>query len=153
FATGPVPLPRYDATMILDRDDELVLFGGDGSAYADSDVWVLPLGSDPLRWQELDGLHVGQGPGPRARHGAAYSASANRMVVFGGEAKVYAPLLDRYGYETRPPRAWVLSLDGAKHWLPTVFDPAAPAPVAEIGGALVPDATGRFAVLIPGQQD
>src|SRR5689334_24467799 len=31
YAAGPVPLGRFDAGMILDRDRRLVLFGGDRS--------------------------------------------------------------------------------------------------------------------------
>ena len=151
--TGPAPAPRYDAGMILDRDRRLVLFGGDGAAYQDSSVWLLPLADPVLRWQELGAYELGfaPGPGPRARHGAAYSPSANRMLIFGGEATIYSPLLDAYGYEIRPARTWALSLSNPVQWVPALADTSMH-PIAEVGGALVTDSTGRYAWLIPGDQ-
>jgi hypothetical protein len=153
YAPGPIPAARYDATMILDRDRSLILYGGDGSAFQDDAVWILPLADPALRWQELDAYQLGPGPGPRSRHGAAYSATANRMLVFGGETKTYTPILDLYGYAMCPPRTWSLSLTNpGGYWAPALADPAAEGPIAEVGGALVADTTGRYAWLIPGDQ-
>jgi hypothetical protein len=74
------------------------------------------------------------------------------MLVFGGEAKLYTPLLGGYGYETRPPSTWALSLGNPIHWVAALANPAAEGPIAEVGGALVADDAGRYAWLIPGDQ-
>ena len=150
YSPGPIPAPRYDATMILDSDRRLVLFGGDGSGATDGAVWFLPLTEQTLRWRKLEDYVIGLGPGPRARHGAAYSVSRNRMLVFGGERLFSGDL--GTGYEMCPPQTWALNLSPFIHW----EGPASilfPHPVAEVGGALQADTTGRYAWLLPGNQD
>ena len=151
-APGPIPAPRYDASMILDRDRRLVLYGGDGAAFQDAAVWILPLTEPALRWQQLDEYELGPGPGPRMRHGAAYSSSAHQMLVFGGEAKFFSPQLGTYGYQMCAPLTFALSLTQPIHWVPALANPGARSPNAEVGGALVADAMGRSAWLVPGLQ-
>jgi hypothetical protein len=149
YATGPVPAPRFDATMILDSARRLVLFGGDGGSSTDGAVWFLPLTEQTLQWRKMEDYIIGPGPGPRARHGAAYSRSRNRMLVFGGERLFSGDLGS--GYEMCAPQTWVLGLDPFIHW----EAPASilfPHPVAEVGGALEADSTGRYAWLMPGNQ-
>jgi hypothetical protein len=150
YATGPIPSPRFDATMILDRDQRLVVFGGDGAGSADGAVWFLPLTEQTLQWRKLEDVGIGPGPGPRARHSAAYSSSRDRMMVFGGERLVVADL--GFSHEKCAPQMWSLALSPLIHWeAPTSI--VAQHPVAEAGGALEPDSTGRYAWLIPGNQD
>ena len=149
YAGGPSP--RYDATMILDRDRRLVLFGGDGGGGDDDAVWLLPLDAPALQWQKLDAYQIGLGPGPRTRHGAAYSATAHCMLVFGGEQRLFEPLRGLVRYATCPPLTWRLSLATPTHWEPALADTSVH-PLAEVAGALVTDATGRYAWLMPGEQ-
>ena len=150
YAPGPAPSVRFDATMILDSQRRLVLYGGDGGGSTDDAVWFLPLTEQTLQWRKLEDYTIGPGPGPRARHSAMYSASRNRMLVFGGEQKVVGDL--GFGYAICPPQAWSLMLDPFIHWeAPTSL--LSPHPVAEVGGALEPDSTGRHAWLVPGNQD
>jgi len=60
-SAGATPPARWAATMVLDAQDRLVLYGGDGNAVSDSDVYVLPLGVVPLAWQALE-LAGGRAP-------------------------------------------------------------------------------------------
>ena len=149
YAAGPGPTPRFDATMILDSERRLVLFGGDGGGSTDNAVWFLPLTEQTLQWRKMEDYIIGPGPGPRARHSATYSVSRNRMLVFGGEQQVFGDLGS--SYELCPPQTWSLKLDPLIHW----EAPASllfPHPVAEAGGALEADSTGRYAWLVPGNQ-
>jgi hypothetical protein len=149
YATGPVPTPRFDATVILDSERRLVLFGGDGAGSTDDAVWFLPLTEQTLQWRKMEDYTIGPGPGPRARHSAMYSGSRNLMLVFGGEREALGDLGS--SYEMCPPQAWSLRLDPLIHWeAPTSL--LSPHPVTEVGGALEADSTGRYAWLIPGNQ-
>jgi hypothetical protein len=150
YLPGPTPTNRYDASMILDRDRRLVLFGGDGGGGSDGAVWLLPLDAPSLQWQTLDETSLGPGPGPRTRHGAAYSAATDRMLVFGGEQRVFEPLLGTVGYSICPSNTWALSLTAPIHWVSALVNPGGPHPLTEVGGALVPDTTGQYAWLVPG---
>jgi hypothetical protein len=136
--------------MILDARDRLVMFGGDGAGMYDPTVWILPLSGLPLRWEAV--FPAGPGPGVRARHGAAYSALTNRMVVFGGEGAI-SPYGERsYDYVLLPAETWEMSLDDPVQWLRQAPAPGGSVPLPESGGPLVADAVGRRAWLVPGDQ-
>jgi len=106
-SAGATPPPRWSATMVLDAQDRLVLYGGDGNAVYDPDVYLLPLGALPLAWQDL----ALAGPGPRARHGAVFSPITHRMTVFGGD------LVTGFDAVPRPAETWELVLDDPIHWV------------------------------------
>ena len=144
------PQSRFDAHLELDAHDRLVLFGGDGDAYADSAVWLLPLAESPLQWRAVE--LTGPGPGPRARFGAAYSAVTNRMVVFGGDHHIPFQFHWPDSYPACPAETWELSLDEPLHWIARGAAPTDSMPLPEVGGVMVPDAAGRVAWLFPGDQ-
>lgn len=148
-APGPRPSARHGATMVLDANDRLVLYGGTGFAPADSSVWILPLGTEPLQWQQND--LQGAGPGPRQRHGAVYSPETHRMTIFGGDFVV----VDQFNiknYFHRDAITWELDLDDPIQWIQRASVPADTVPPRESGGAFVADRAGNHAWLIAGTQ-
>jgi hypothetical protein len=142
-SAGATPPPRWSATMVLDAQDRLVLYGGDGNAVYDPDVYLLPLGALPLAWQDL----ALAGPGPRARHGAVFSPITHRMTVFGGD------LVTGFDAVPRPAETWELVLDDPIHWVKRASAPGDSVPLPETGGAFVADRAGDLAWLFPGDQD
>lgn len=81
------PSTRCGARMIYDAENRrMVMFGGENSRlpWGDhyNDVWVLYGEPGNERWQLLS--PTGTPPSPRARFGAIYDSSAQRMVIFGG---------------------------------------------------------------------
>ena len=145
---SPKPLGRYNASMILDASDRLGLCGGAGAA-SDSSVWILPLGIEPLQWQQHE--LQGAGPGPRQRHGAVYSAETHRMTVFGGDF-VWKDQFNIENYEFRTATTWELDLAEPIQWIPRSAAPADTVPPRESGGAFVADRAGNHAWLITGTQ-
>ena len=143
---APKPGARFDAAMVLDAHDRLVLFGGDG-AVSDSSTWILPLGSLPLSWQSFE--LPSPNPGPRARHAVVYSPQTDRMTVFGGDRLIVSNVRD---YPLRPAVTWELALDGTPQWFARATAPADTVPVMETGGRFVRDLGGDQAWLIPGNQ-
>lgn len=144
-SAGATPPARWAATMVLDAQDRLVLYGGEGNAaVSDPDVYLLPLGVAPLAWQHL----ALAGPGPRARHGAVFSPVTHRMSVFGGDT--YNDGVDPV---LRPAETWELVLDDPIHWVKRASAPGDSVPIPETGGAFVADRAGNFAWLIPGAED
>ena len=146
-SSGPSPTARFDASLVLDSRDRLVLFGGDWGGAGDSDMWVLPLTSFPLMWHDMP--LAGPGPGPRARHGAVYCPVTDRITVFGGERGV---LNVKGVYKLRPAVTWELVLSDPSHWVPRSTAPADSSPAPESGGVLVADPSGESATLVPGDQ-
>ena len=146
---GSTPPRRLGASVILDAADRLVLFGGFGAARTDSDVWILPLRDSPLHWRKV--AQPGSGPGPRARHGAAYSPLTNRMLVFGGE-RILPNEVDVPDDVLSPAETWELALDEPVHWLRRSFESADTVPLPEAGGPMLTDASGQFAWLVSGWQ-
>lgn len=120
-ATGTPPTGRAGHTTIVDAANQrLVLFGGqtDGGqnifAVYSNEVWVAPLGSDPV-WTQL--TPAGGPPAPRSDHSAIYDGAHQRMIVFGG--------VDNNGSMND---IWSLSLDANPTWTPLVPSGFPPSP-------------------------
>jgi beta-lactam-binding protein with PASTA domain len=86
--TGTPPAPRFAHQSAYDPlSNSLIVFGGAnvGGSLQYNDVWVLSnangLGGTPT-WAKLN--PTGTVPAPRIRHGTAYDANSNRLIVFGG---------------------------------------------------------------------
>jgi len=86
---GGSPAARDNHVAVYDRiHNRMIIFGGCGGGClpALNDVWVLTnangAGGTPS-WSQL--TPVGPGPAPRIALAAAYDASSNRMIIFGGQ--------------------------------------------------------------------
>jgi hypothetical protein len=80
---GPAPTSWQYASFVVDtKRDRIVKFGGRGERGFENDVWTLSLSDSSARWERL--ATEGAEPSPRMRHGAAYDARNDRMLVFGG---------------------------------------------------------------------
>lgn len=153
-SAGALPSARSFASLVLDAQYRLVMFGGEGSSFtpstpADSSVWLLPLAEAPLAWQQVP--LPGTGPGPRARHGAVYSPGTNRMTVFGGD-RVIRRQLGVFDYVNCPAKTWELVLDAPLAWVQRASAPGDSVPVPSSGGAFVADRAGEAAWWFPGDQ-
>ena len=137
------PSPRAGASLVLDSRDRLVLYGGDGDASCDTTVWLLSLAEEPLAWRAV--TLPGPGPGPRARHGAVYSPTTDRVTIFGGDRacvdNIFPPLC--------PAVTWELTLAEPMGWR---MHPPGLAPVPQTAGAFIADAGRDVAWLVPGDQ-
>src|SRR5947207_2086769 len=89
---GSQPAPRAHSTSVYDRSsNRLILFGGNrnvGNCFFESnDTWILTsangLGVSP---QWINANPSGGPPVARFEHVAVYDASANEMIVFGGQS-------------------------------------------------------------------
>ncbi len=141
---GSPPPCRMGASMVITRDDRLVLFGGGGCARMDSSVWTLALRETPLHWQER--VFSGPQPAQRLTHGAAYSALTHSMLVFGGQHST-----NPNGFETRPVPAstWELILTEPMHWVQRAASPSDSTPTTRYGCPLVAESGGHGAWLLP----
>jgi len=78
-ATSPPPL-AYAGLASDEVRGRLLLFGGETASGPTDETWAFDPTTDS--WARLDPLTK---PSPRSRHALAYDASADRVVVFGGE--------------------------------------------------------------------
>lgn len=146
-ATSEGPPPRANASLILDSHDRLVLFGGDDAASCDSSIWLLSLAESPPTWRSV--TLTGRGPGPRARHGAVYSAATHRMTVFGGDRACESPW---GGYQQCAATTWDLRLTEPMRWIMRASAPLDSVPLPETGGTFVADPRRGIAWLVSGDQ-
>jgi len=123
-ASGPVPPPRHDHSLVTDGKS-LFLFGGRSSAPL-ADLWSFDLASGA--WTAI------ATPGPAARfgHNAVYDATVGRMLVFGGQAGEFFNDLWIYDPATA---AWS-----------EVVIPGAAVPSRRYGAASALDPVGRLVV-------
>ncbi len=136
---GAPPARRDAMTAVYDPiGDRMLVFGGwDGRAYR-NDVWSLELSGETPRWTQI--LPTGTLPSTRRNHSAAFDASRNRMIVFGGMHSDY-PNFDF------PTETWELRLEGAPVWeMIPVSDP----PPGRDGARAVYDPIGDAFVLFGG---
>lgn len=99
----------------------VIVFGGEDSAGTGdlNDVWEL--GLDSLAWHEIN--PSGTLPSTRMDGGAAYDATNNRMIIFGGRPG--------NGFTSE---VWALDLEsGSEHW--TKLSPSGSGPSARAGFA------------------
>src|SRR5262245_18635608 len=148
-SAGVLPSARSFASLVLDGQYRLVMFGGEGFAFTDSSAWLLPLADAPLAWQQVP--LPGPGPGPRARHGAVYSPVTNRVTVFGGDRKIVGQN-GVFDYVNRPATTWELVLNAPIQWVRRASAPMDSVPVPSSGGAFLADRAGEAALWIPGDQ-
>jgi hypothetical protein len=120
--------------------DRLLLFGGsDGSSQTLNDIWELPLGVQPLTWNQ--GFPSGPQPAPRVYAGAIFDSTNDRVVIFGGALAVS---------DSGPPSnfvndVWALPLNAAPDW--TELVPSGTPPSARAGPNMIYDASrGRVVV-------
>jgi hypothetical protein len=134
---GARPLARQSACGAYDpvRDRLLVFGGADSSGTLLSDTWALPLGAGGT-WALLP-LSTGE-PGARARATAAYDASRDQMLVYGGRGP--AGLLNNVlALSLAGTTAWNVPFSSspppaAREWAAAVVDPARDRLVVAGGG-------------------
>lgn len=118
-AVGLTPGRRYGHTLCYAKPLILV-FGGNTSSQALSDVWAMDLSEPSCLWTKL----TVEGPGPcaRAYHSSALCLSgpaANMMVIFGGRGEAASSLSDMWGLRKHRDGRWDWILAPAKSQSPT----------------------------------
>ena len=87
------PPPRMNSRMVWDtRNDQLVLFGGDGQRHYLADTWIFDLKTRLWRQSGAPG-----GPGPRAGHFTVYDPETGWTIIGGGYNRV--DLTDMWAYD------------------------------------------------------
>lgn len=122
--TGTLPPPRAWHSAVYDPvRDRMLIFGGTGSTNL-NDTWALSFAGTST-WSQI--LPTGTPPSARFAHAAIYDPVRDRMVVFAGEAGIFAQN-----------DTWALSLSGAPAWLQ--LQPAATVPTTRtsVGAAYDP---------------
>jgi hypothetical protein len=98
---GPLPPPREDHSLVLDeRNDELVLFGGEDGSTTGA-TWIYDIAAN--RWQDITHASAPALEG----HVAIHDPRGRRMVVFGGMHQDKARKDDKVLED----ETWVLDLD------------------------------------------
>jgi hypothetical protein len=87
------PPPRMNSRMVCDtRNDQLVLFGGDGQSHYLADTWIFDLKTRRWRQSSAPG-----GPEPRAGHFTVYDPDTGWTIIGGGYNRV--DLADMWAYD------------------------------------------------------
>ena len=87
------PPPRMNSRMVCDtRNDQLVLFGGDGQSQYLADTWILDLKT--RRWRQSG---APGGPPPRAGHFTVYDPESGWIIIGGGYNRM--DLTDMWAYD------------------------------------------------------
>lgn len=113
-AVGLTPGRRYGHSLCYAKPLILV-FGGNTSAQALSDVWAMDLSEPSYLWMKL--AVEGTGPCARAYHSSALCLSgpaANMMVIFGGRGEAASSLSDMWGLRRHRDGRWDWILAPAK---------------------------------------
>ena len=134
FPAGAPPAPRWGHAAAYDPiADRMIVIGGTGGSGNMNDVWALSLGGSPT-WTLV--APSGVAPTPRAQHAVAYDASAQRIILFGGNDGSLRN------------DAWALSLSGAPAW--SALSPAGTAPTGRRGHAAVYEPIGQKVLVFGG---
>ena len=102
--SGPMAPRAFHSAIYDQANDQIILFGGTDGTNLRNDTWALHLGAAPF-WSQL--LTGGSPPSARSSCSAVYHASADLMIVFGGNS-----------FTGSVNDVWVLSLSGIPTWLP-----------------------------------
>lgn len=87
------PPPRMNTRMVCDtRNQQLVLFGGDGQSHYLADTWIFDLKTHRWRQSASQG-----GPEPRAGHFTVYDPVTGRVIIGGGYN--HKDLTDMWAYD------------------------------------------------------
>ena len=87
------PPPRMNTRMVCDdKNQVLVLFGGDGQSHYLADTWLYD-----LRGRSWRQSHTPGGPPPRAGHFSAYDPQTGWVIIGGGYNR--KDLTDQWAYE------------------------------------------------------
>jgi hypothetical protein len=119
-APGTAPTPRWLHTAVYDAArNRMIVFGGNSATRVwNNDVYTLSLGDSPV-WTQITAVG---GDGPLvSKHAAIYDPVRDRMVVYGGENRIFFSGL------------WSLSLSGDPVWTELVLDPQPPGRWGEVG--------------------
>ena len=132
---GVDPGPRWGAATGYDENnDRLIVYGGETTAAADTDVYVLTNASATGGAPAWERYSPAGGPGPLAHAAFGYDAAANRLVLFGGCRGTCASPSDE---------TWVLANANGLGAAPAWTRLAASGPAARFGSAAAFDAAAN----------
>lgn len=134
FPSGTPPAPRWGHAAAYDPiGDRMIVIGGTGGSGDMNDVWALSLGGAPA-WTLV--VPSGVAPSPRAQHAVAYDASAQRIILFGGNDGSLRNDVS------------ALSLSGAPEW--SALSPTGTAPSGRRGHVAEYDPIGQRILVFGG---